>query len=346
MPRTRSLAFSELKIGVLAVAALVLVALVILMLSGTGGFFWQRYWLKTRFAAVPGLKAGAPVRVAGVEVGTVKGIDFAGDGVVVSFQLSKKMQPRVTTQSVASLGSLSLLGQATIDITPAVAGEPIPEWGYVKSGNAPGQLADVATSASEGLQEATTLLREMREGKGTLGQLFSDDRLYREMSRLATGAADVMDALQKGRGSAGRLVNDPAVYESLRSSLAALDTMMRSVSAGEGSLGRLLKDDRLARSLSATSGNLEDLTGKLNRGEGSAGKLLNDAEFYNRLSATAGRFEQIANRLGEGQGTAGQLLQDKQLYENMNGAASELRSLIAEVKKNPRKYLNVKVSVF
>ena len=30
----------------------------------------------------------------------------------------------------------------------------------------------------------------------------------------------------------------------------------------------------------------------------------------------------------------------------MNGAASELRSLIAEIKKNPRKYLNVKVSVF
>jgi phospholipid/cholesterol/gamma-HCH transport system substrate-binding protein len=84
----RSLAFSELKIGLLSVVALALVAFVILMLSGTGGFFWQRYWLKARFADVPGLKTGAPVRVAGVEVGLVKAIEFVGDRVEVSFQLT------------------------------------------------------------------------------------------------------------------------------------------------------------------------------------------------------------------------------------------------------------------
>jgi phospholipid/cholesterol/gamma-HCH transport system substrate-binding protein len=346
MPRTRSLVFSELKIGLMAVLAIVLVAFVILMLSGTGGFFWQRYRLKTRFADVPGLKTGAPVRVAGVEVGSVKSIEFVGDQVEVSFQLSSKMQPRVTTNSVASLGSLSLLGQATIDITPASSGEPLPEWSYVKSGKAPGQLGDVATSATQGLQEATLLLREMREGKGTIGQLFTDQALYREIDRFVATAAKVADTVERGRGTAGRLVNDPAVYESLKASLDSLNGMLLRVSRGEGSLGRLLKDDRLATSIAATSGNLDELTAKLNRGEGSAGKLLNDAELYNRLSATAGRLEQLTTRLGEGQGTAGQLLQDRQLYENMNGAASELRSLIAEIKKNPRKYLNVKVSVF
>lgn len=346
MPRTRSLAFSQLKIGILAVVALLIVALVILMLTGSGGFFWQRYSLKTRFSDVAGLKAGAPVRVAGVEVGTVKSIEFAGEQVEVAFQLSKTMQPRVTTDSVASLGSLSLLGQATVDITPAVNGRPIPEWGYVKSGKAPGQLADVATSASEGLQEATKLLREMREGKGTIGRLFSDESLYREVNAFVTSAGRVAESLQRGRGTAGRLVTDPAVYESLKGSLDKLNGMLQRVSAGEGSLGRLLNDDRLASSLSGASGNLDELTGKLNKGQGTAARLVNDAELYNRLSGTAGRLEQLTTKLSEGQGTAGQLLQDRQLYENMNGAASELRSLIAEIKKNPRKYLSVRVSVF
>jgi phospholipid/cholesterol/gamma-HCH transport system substrate-binding protein len=346
MPRTRSLAFSELKIGILSVVAITLVAFVILMLTGTGGFFWQRYWLKAQFKDVPGLKAGAPVRVAGVEVGTVKGIDFVGDRVEVRFQVSKTMMPRITTQSVASLGSLSLLGQTTIDVTPALGAQPIPEWGYVHSGPAPGQLADVATSASEGLQEATTLLREMRQGKGTLGRLFSDPKLYQDMDRLVATMGAVADNVQRSRGTAGKLVNDPAVYDSLRASLASLNGMLQNVNAGQGALGRLLKDDRLAGSITATTGNLQDVTGKLNRGEGSAGKLLNDADLYNRLSGTATRLEQLTTRLSEGQGTAGQLLQDKQLYENMNGAASELRSLIAEIKKDPRKYLSVKVSVF
>ncbi len=51
-------------------------------------------------------------------------------------------------------------------------------------------------------------------------------------------------------------------------------------------------------------------------------------------------------RLNEGQGTAGLLLQDKQLYENMNGVVTDMRSLLVEIKKDPKKFLNVKVSIF
>ena len=68
MPRTRSLAWAELKIGLVSLFALTMAGLLIFLLSGEGGFFWQRYGLKTVFTNVAGLKAGAPVRLAGVEV--------------------------------------------------------------------------------------------------------------------------------------------------------------------------------------------------------------------------------------------------------------------------------------
>jgi phospholipid/cholesterol/gamma-HCH transport system substrate-binding protein len=51
-------------------------------------------------------------------------------------------------------------------------------------------------------------------------------------------------------------------------------------------------------------------------------------------------------RLNDGEGTAGQLLKDKQLYENMNGVVVDLRTLVDAIKKDPKKYLNVKVSIF
>ena len=51
-------------------------------------------------------------------------------------------------------------------------------------------------------------------------------------------------------------------------------------------------------------------------------------------------------KLNDGEGTAGQLLKDKQLYENMNGAVSDMRALLTAIKKDPKKYLNVKVSIF
>ena len=346
MPRTRSLAFSELKIGILAVVALAIASTIIFMLSGQGGFFWQRYPLKTRFAEVPALKPGAPVRVAGMEVGTVTDIGFAGQSVEVVFEVSKEVQSRITTESVAALGSLSLLGQATVDITPSQAGTPIPEWGYVKSGRLPGQLADVAAEASAGLEEVTKLLRDVRQGRGTVGRLFTDDRLYGEIQGFVHAAEQVAVYLQRGQGTIGKLVADPQVYRQLQGSLNNLNRMLVRVNAGEGSLGRLMQDDGFARSLGSATTNLDTVTGKLARGEGTAGRLLNDEALYSRLSSTAERLEQLTGRLAQGQGTAGQLLQDRQLYENMNGAASELRGLIAEIKKDPRKYLNVKVSLF
>ena len=48
----------------------------------------------------------------------------------------------------------------------------------------------------------------------------------------------------------------------------------------------------------------------------------------------------------QGEGTAGQLLHDKQLYENMNGAVTELHSLVKDIRADPKKYLNVRVSIF
>jgi hypothetical protein len=40
------------------------------------------------------------------------------------------------------------------------------------------------------------------------------------------------------------------------------------------------------------------------------------------------------------------LLHDQQLYETMNRAADELRDLLAAIRKDPKKYLHISVSIF
>jgi phospholipid/cholesterol/gamma-HCH transport system substrate-binding protein len=346
MPRTRSLAWSELKIGMVAVAALVLAAMIIVAVGGAAGFSWQRYELRTRFPDVKGLKSGAVVRVAGVEVGKVTEVRFADADVEVVLEVRDDMQQRITTESRASIGSLSLLGEPVIDISPSSQGTPLEDGDMVPAGRAPGQLADVAESATQSLEQVTTLLRDIRSGKGTVGKLFSDDQLYKEITAFVTAAEGVTNTIRNGRGTLGRLVRDPAAYERLNASLQNLQEMTGRINAGEGSLGRLLQDDTLAKSLSSTSANMDQITTGLRKGEGTAGKLLTDQELYNRFNVLAGRVDALAAGLENGNGTAGQLLHDKQLYENMNAAAGELRSLIGDIRKDPKKYLNVRVSIF
>lgn len=346
MPRTRSLAWSELKIGIVSVIALVLAAVMIFLLSGEGGFFWQRYSIKTVFSNIAGLKAGAPVRVAGVEVGAVTATQFIGEQVEVVMEISRDHQMRITTASRATLGSVSLLGEAAVDITASSAGTPIPEWGYVPSGPMAPTIAEVGAEAMAGIEETTKLLQDIRAGRGTVGRLFTDDAVFNDLDQLLRTADRVANQISGGKGTVGRLLNDPKLHDEIVAAVADLGAITGRIRRGEGSLGRLLNDDAFAASLTRTTDNLGGVAERLNRGEGTAGKLLTETQLYDRLNSMANRFDTLTANLNAGEGTAGQLLRDKQLYENMNQTIGEMRSLIADIRKDPKKYLNVKVSIF
>ena len=346
MPRTRSLAWSELKIGALTITAIVIAVVTIFLLTGGSGFFWQRYSLKTRFTNVAGLNPGSPVRLAGVQVGSVTEVALVGEQVDVVFEINKKYRPQITTASVAKLGSVSLLGESAVDITPASAGTPVPDWGYVTAGTAPAALADMTDQASQGLSELTALIHDVREGRGTIGKLVTDEQLYAQLNQFISSATGLTEGIRNGRGTMGKLINDPAIADTLQTTLANMETMTRQLNEGQGSIGQLLRDDTFSKSLNSATANIDTLVGKLNRGEGTAGKLMTDPAVFNQLDSVTKRLDQLIASLNDGNGTMGQLLKDKQLYENINGTMSDLRTLIANINKDPRKYLNIRVSLF
>jgi phospholipid/cholesterol/gamma-HCH transport system substrate-binding protein len=346
MPRTRSLAWAELKFGLIAVFAIVMAGLLIFAVGGSSGFFWQNYSLKVRFPNVAGLMSGSPVRVAGVEVGSVNDVSLVPGGAEVTFTVLDDMKPLITDRSTAKIGSISLLGEGAVDIEPGPGGTPIPDWGYIRTGTPAPTIAELTEQAGAGISDVTAMLADLRAGKGTIGKLLTDEAVYRDLDSLISAADRVAKNIAGGKGTLGKFANDPKVYDELNASVANLNSITTKLKNGEGSLGQLLNDPALAKSLNATSSNIENLTGKLNRGEGTAGKLLNDDALYQRMDSLTARLDTVLQNLNSGEGTAGLLLHDKRLYENMNQTVGEMRALIAEIKKDPKKYLNVKVSIF
>ena len=346
MPRTRSLAWSELKIGIVAVIALALAVMLIVAVGGQGGFTWQQYELKTKFPDVKGLKSGAVVRVAGVEVGKVEEVGLVGSEVEVILKINNDNKSRITTESRASIGSLSLLGEPVIDITASTEGTPLNEGDFLPAGRAAGQITDVAEGATQSLEQVTGILQDIRAGRGTVGKLFTDDQVYREVNNLIGSAGVVARELGRGRGTLPMLIRDPAAYQRFNAALADIQDTTKRINAGEGSLGRLLKDEALARSLTSATANIDQVSARLNRNDNTVGRLFTERELYDRFNSLTARIDALTGNLQKGEGSAGQLLKDKQLYENMNAAASELRQLIGDIRKDPRKYLNVRVSIF
>ena len=71
MAQRRSLAWTELRVGLLVIASFALLALAIFYVSGQSGIFTKKYTVTAFFASANGLRSGADVWLEGVTIGNV-----------------------------------------------------------------------------------------------------------------------------------------------------------------------------------------------------------------------------------------------------------------------------------
>ena len=69
----------------------------------------------------------------------------------MTFEVNEDTARSSPTGSVARLGSVSLLGESAVDITPSATGHADSRWGYVPPGPAAAALADITDQASQGI---------------------------------------------------------------------------------------------------------------------------------------------------------------------------------------------------
>ena len=221
--RVRS-AWTELKIGILALVAIAIAASVIFLVSGEGGFFWQRYTLKAKFDNVAGLKTGAPVRVAGVEVGSVKGVAFNGTEVEVTFELSKRDAAPHHDQSIAVIGvGVAARRGVARHRRRRHDGTPVPEYGYVPSRRTPGQLADVGRGRDQGPRAGDAADQGHPRGQGHRRQaVHRRGALSRRRRASSTRRRAWRRTCGRAAARSGQLLNNDGAYRNLDASLENL----------------------------------------------------------------------------------------------------------------------------
>jgi phospholipid/cholesterol/gamma-HCH transport system substrate-binding protein len=97
------------------VGLLVLVMLVVGLSRVTDlPLFGRHTTYHAEFRDAGGLKPGDPVKVAGVAVGSVEGVEISGDKVVITFDLDDDV--RLGDQTTATVGSGSLLGDKVLKV--------------------------------------------------------------------------------------------------------------------------------------------------------------------------------------------------------------------------------------
>ncbi len=360
MPSQKQLRWSELKVGITVIVGSVTLALLVFLISGTGGLLTRKITLVTHFDNAEGLRPGQPVDLQGLPIGNVQSIrvvpvtpDRPKSPIEVTMRVNAKYQPFIHKDSKATIETAGVLGESFVDIDSLGAtGAIVTDNAELQPGNAPG-IQDIVKSSQTSLQNvdilvkrADKILAEIQSGKGTLGQVISDPTMINKINAILNQVQGLLNDVNNGKGTIGKFFSDDSLYRKANDAVDKIDRLVDEINAGHGNLGKLVKDDSLYNNANQTLAKANKLIDDLNAGHGAAGKLLKDEEFARKLHNTVEKLSVIADRLEAGEGSAGKLFKDPSVYNNTDQLLVETRNLVKSIRENPKKYLTIHFRVF
>jgi phospholipid/cholesterol/gamma-HCH transport system substrate-binding protein len=359
LPSQKQLKWSQLRVGLTVIFASLVLALLLFLMSGTGGFFSTRITLVSFFDNAEGLREGAPVRLNGVDIGNVTAIRIVPDKdkqitpVEIVMKVGTKYRFNLRRDSLTSLDTAGVLGETYIDIDSSQAIAALAQDGDTLPTRVHPDFNEVVRSSQSTLQNMDALLKRAdrilafaESGKGSMGKLIYDPTLYDQLSKTVSEFNQVVDQIAKGQGSLGQLINSNDAYKKFVATLDKMNGVIDDLQAGKGTAGKFLKDPTLYNNANETIANFKQVSADLNAGKGSAGRLLKDEELAKKLDTTMTKLAALTSELEVGQGTAGKLFKDEALYNNANQMLEETRNLVKAIRQDPKKYLSIKLHIF
>jgi phospholipid/cholesterol/gamma-HCH transport system substrate-binding protein len=299
MPDRRRL---SLVVGLFVVLSLLVGGIALLTLGERSGLLAPRYRLVTYFDDVQGLVAGAPVRLAGKDVGRVEFVTFApleGDvpPVRVVLQLDEAVHDRVRSDSVASIGTIGLLGDKYVSLSMGTSSGRVLAEGEQVASVSPVDLEDAVVRGTQAIDSVATLADNVNVVLADLERALETAKLQETLDAvtgISTSLADISEEVRTGQGLLHSLIYDRyegGGVESIGRSLANLEEVLDEVAHGDGLLHALIYGSPEAEVLEEalrTLSRLDSILAKVDGGRGTLGLLVNDPTLYRDLEELVG----------------------------------------------------------
>jgi phospholipid/cholesterol/gamma-HCH transport system substrate-binding protein len=337
MPRATT---REATVGAFLALALIVLAVGIMAVGGESRLFSRKASYRVVFPATDGLIVGSPVKMGGVQVGTVTYLKLPTDpgaqGVEVSLGVQRIYVSRVRVGSEASQKFLQYLsGEKYVELTPGDPNQPaIPE-GELLPASTGSRLFEQSEDIADNLNAITIslkgILEPLQKGDGLLGQVIQNPEFGKEgmakMEATLDNIKAITQRIRDGRGTVGRLLTDDALaarLDDLGSAVENLSKLLDSMVKGEGAIGALTKpggDAQVAiADIRVAAESLRRTTARLESNEGLLGRLVSDKAYSDELAGglkdAVTHLASVAKKIDEGHGTLGALVNDRTLYDS------------------------------
>jgi phospholipid/cholesterol/gamma-HCH transport system substrate-binding protein len=332
MKRSSFITWDQLKVGSLIVLAVLLMAAALYKLGQAVNLFAKRYDLQAYLKEAGGLRQGGSVMVAGQLAGTIKDIVLlpvdmdTTRNVRVVVSIDQKMQEQVRGDSRARVKTLGLLGDKIIDISPGT-----PKFSPLTNGDTLRvtealDYDQILTKAASAVDDVVGLAHDMKaltgslvSGKGTIGQMLTNPALYNQLEGTLGRTNALLARVQNSNGTLARFMDDPRLYDEMVSAVGGVDSLLASMRSRNSTMGRLITDSTMYSQGVAT---------------------------MQRFAAIAANADTLMKNMAAGQGLVGKALTDDKLYTSLQKLIDDFSALVADIRKDPRRYTQGLVKIF
>jgi MlaD protein len=287
--------WSDLKIGVAAVIALVALVVSILTFARVGALHGDTKTIYVTTANANGVLSGTEVWLAGQKVGLVKAIRFQ--------PVTSDTSQRLVIESEILAGRMELLRRDSYaDIRPGgnLIGSVVV---YLSAGTTNARpLKDqdtLTTRPSSPMDETGALVDTL--GKRLTALADANRKLLGRLSDPANSvgafrtrgigqldsarwiASNITDRATRGSGSIG-LAYRGAVPERIARVFAEKDSIMLLLSSGRGNVGRFRRDSTLPRQIASVRGSLDSLRALISNPYGEVARLRSDTTLKGEIT--------------------------------------------------------------
>jgi phospholipid/cholesterol/gamma-HCH transport system substrate-binding protein len=361
----------DIKVGLFVGMGIVLFLATLMGLGSEQNLFEQNYVLTAEFNEIAGLRTGAAVRLAGMDVGVVTDIGFnaphtaheetaaasstkvssspprPGDKhISVRLRVAKRFAQRIRADTLASIQTQGVLGDQFIALSLGSQSKAeIPADGVVASVDPESMFDDVPEIKEKLLSITDQLDRALRGEDG--------EKATKSLADILESVRNIIAEIEEGKGIIHALVYDASVMRDVKSTIAGLDKTVASVAAitheiqhGDGAIHSLVYDNQikdLVASLQQTADNIDDVVMAVKEGDGVIHSLLYEDEGKNlidNLTVASSDIRAMVDEIEQGKGTLGAFIKDPSVYEDVKsflGGAKRNKILKSYVRDTIRK---------
>ncbi len=334
----------NIRVGLFVLAGLFFSGLVIFLIGDERRLFESAVEYRAEFSEVQGLKAGAPIRMGGVDIGHVASVGYGkkpGDTTIyVTLSVVRSEASRIKTDSIVKVAAKGLLGDKMIEITrgvkdeaprdkPLTSAEPEDMFGSL------GSIADEAKGTLQGVRAVTTNLNNEQLQGDLRASMASVDKLLRQI----TDGEGYPHKLLTDKGEAARLSHlveslDRTATE-LNGTLSEVRLVAARVRTGPGFTHDVIYGDgpqKEVAAFGAAAGEVAIALKGIRESDSLTHDILyggkgNGAEALANVTAITSDLKAITAGIRQGKGTVGALLVDPSIYE-------DVKVLLGNVERN------------